>query len=49
MIQEINTDTLIIRYQLEEDEEKICKKNKVGVSIIVKNALLNSEALPNYL
>ena len=50
MIKEINTNVLIIRYQPKKDEEDISKKNKEGVSIIAKDALLNfSEVLPNYL
>jgi len=50
MIKEVNFDPLIIKYQPEEDNEKISEKNKTGVSVMVKNALLNtSKAIPNYL
>ena len=50
MIKEINTNTLIIRYKSEEDKKDISKKNTEGVSIIVKNALLNfGDTIPNYL
>ena len=49
-IKEIDSIALIIWYQSEEDKEEISKKNKVGVGIMAKDALLNyNEAIPNYL
>ena len=49
-IKEINSNILIIYYQPEEEEEDIIERNKVGVSVMAKNIVINfSEAMPNYL
>ena len=49
-VKEVDSTTLIICYQPDEEEEEITQKNKVGVGVKTKDALMNySEAISNYL
>ena len=50
MIKKIDSNILIIWYQLEEKENEVMESNEAGVTVNAKDVLLNfSEAIPNYL
>ena len=41
MIKDIDSGVLIVKYEPEEEKDKIIEKNKVEVAVVAKNALIN--------
>ena len=49
-IKEIDSNVLIIRYQLDNEEDDVVEKNEAGIDVMAKNAPMNySKVIPNYL
>ena len=49
VVKDVDPTVLIIRYQPNKEEGEIVERNKIGVGVKAKDALLNhSEAIPNY-